>query len=52
MKEGWYTDFIFVCKQGFDRALEQSLDSIEAKAKWIERDQTDVSTWLHSHRLV
>lgn len=32
--------------QGYDRALEQSLDSIRAKASWLGRDRGDVEGWL------
>ncbi|KAL2057248.1 hypothetical protein ABVK25_002301 [Lepraria finkii] len=32
--------------KGFDRALEQSLDSIRAKASWLKRDTGDVEAWL------
>lgn len=32
--------------QGFDRALEQSSDSIRAKASWLKRDRGDVEGWL------
>ena len=33
-------------KKGFDRSLEQSLDSIRAKSGWLERDGKDVKEWL------
>jgi len=33
-------------KKGFDRSLQQSLDSIRAKANWLERDCEDVVSWL------
>ncbi|RMZ82863.1 hypothetical protein DV737_g1899, partial [Chaetothyriales sp. CBS 132003] len=33
-------------KKGFDRSLDQSLDSIRAKAGWLERDSKDVADWL------
>ena len=33
-------------EQGFDRALEQSKDSIRAKASWLGRDRGDVEGWL------
>lgn len=36
-------------QQGFDRALEQSYDSIRAKAQWVERDRRDVEAWLKSN---
>ncbi|KAL8872194.1 MAG: hypothetical protein Q9174_002137 [Haloplaca sp. 1 TL-2023] len=32
--------------KGFDRALEQSKDSVRAKAKWLSRDKGDVEGWL------
>ncbi|KAL8968977.1 MAG: hypothetical protein Q9183_002219 [Haloplaca sp. 2 TL-2023] len=32
--------------KGFDRALEQSKDSVRAKAKWLSRDKDDVEEWL------
>ena len=32
--------------QGFDRALEQSLDAVQAKANWLKRDKDDVEGWL------
>lgn len=32
--------------KGFDRALEQSSDSIKAKAGWLRRDRGDVEGWL------
>lgn len=33
-------------KKGFDRSLQQSLDSIRAKANWLERDSENVLSWL------
>ncbi|EEP77622.1 aminopeptidase 2 [Uncinocarpus reesii 1704] len=36
-------------QKGFDRSLEQSLDSIRAKAGWLRRDRDDVKSWLESH---
>ncbi|PVH95707.1 hypothetical protein DM02DRAFT_617694 [Periconia macrospinosa] len=36
--------------KGFDKALAQSLDSISAKAAWIERDSEDVKAWLKEHK--
>lgn len=39
-------------QQGFDRALEQSLDSVRAKAKWVARDGDDVHGWLESKGFV
>ncbi|KAI5779518.1 peptidase family M1-domain-containing protein [Geopyxis carbonaria] len=35
--------------KGFDRALAQSLDTVMAKASWIERDSKDVEEWLKSN---
>ncbi|MCJ1306481.1 Aminopeptidase 2 mitochondrial [Agyrium rufum] len=32
--------------KGFERALEQSLDSIRAKVGWLKRDGEDVKAWL------
>ncbi|KAL9026947.1 MAG: hypothetical protein Q9196_004465 [Gyalolechia fulgens] len=32
--------------KGFDRALEQSCDTVRAKAKWLARDKDDVEQWL------
>ena len=32
--------------KGFDQGLAQSLDSIKAKASWLQRDTTDVDRWL------
>ena len=32
--------------KGFDLALAQSLESIKAKAKWIQRDAKEVRAWL------
>lgn len=39
-------------QKGFDRALEQSSDSVRAKAKWIGRDKSDVYTWLEKNGFV
>ena len=33
-------------KKGFDRSLQQSLDSIRAKGNWLQRDREDVLGWL------
>ena len=33
-------------KKGFERALEQSLDSVRAKSSWLERDGADVRAYL------
>ncbi|OJJ44518.1 hypothetical protein ASPZODRAFT_70994 [Penicilliopsis zonata CBS 506.65] len=35
--------------KGFDRAVEQSLDTIRAKISWIERDGGDVENWLKTN---
>jgi aminopeptidase 2 len=32
--------------KGFDQGLAQSLDSVRAKANWLERDGQDVRNWL------
>jgi aminopeptidase 2 len=32
--------------KGFDRAVAQTMDSIAAKASWVERDAKDVEEWL------
>ena len=32
--------------KGFDQGLAQSLDSVRAKANWVERDSKDVRAWL------
>ena len=32
--------------KGFDQGLAQSLDSVRAKASWLDRDRDDVSAWL------
>lgn len=36
-------------RKGFQMALQQSLDSIRAKAGWIERDAGDVKAYLVEH---
>jgi aminopeptidase 2 len=36
--------------KGFDMALSQSLDSINAKAAWVVRDSEDVNAWLKEHK--
>lgn len=36
-------------KKGFDRSLQQSFDSIRAKANWLKRDSEDVVGWLKSN---
>ena len=33
-------------KKGFNRSLEQSLDSISAKSNWLQRDEKNVADWL------
>lgn len=35
--------------QGFDRAVEQSLDAIRAKVQWVKREQDGVNTWLKTN---
>ena len=35
--------------KGFDQGLAQSLDSIRAKASWIERDRKDIEAWLRDN---
>jgi aminopeptidase 2 len=32
--------------KGFDQGLAQSLDSVRAKAGWLERDSHEVRNWL------
>lgn len=32
--------------KGFDRALEQAMDGVRAKAGWLARDTDDVARWL------
>ena len=41
-----------ITPQGFDRALQQSLDAIQAKASWLERDRDDVEQWLSTNGYV
>lgn len=36
--------------KGFNQSLAQSLDSIKAKAQWIERDGEDVKGWLKENK--
>jgi aminopeptidase 2 len=36
--------------KGFDMSLDQSIDSISAKAAWLERDSDDVKQWLKEHK--
>ncbi|KAL1989166.1 hypothetical protein VTN96DRAFT_3713 [Rasamsonia emersonii] len=36
-------------KKGYDRAVQQSLDAIQAKAHWLKRDREDVEQWLKSN---
>jgi aminopeptidase 2 len=38
--------------KGFDQGLAQSLDSIRAKASWIERDHEDVEQWLKDNKFL
>lgn len=35
--------------KGFEMGLAQSLESIQAKAAWLERDRADVSGWVKGH---
>ncbi|KAI1961496.1 Aminopeptidase 2 mitochondrial [Ophidiomyces ophidiicola] len=35
--------------KGFDRSLEQALDSIRAKAGWVQRDRQEVAAWLKTN---
>lgn len=35
--------------QGFDRAVEQTLDAIRAKVHWLKRDRDDVTGWLKAN---
>ncbi len=35
--------------KGFDQSLAQSLDSIKAKAAWLERDREDVKKWVEAY---
>ncbi|KAF1984582.1 hypothetical protein K402DRAFT_422789 [Aulographum hederae CBS 113979] len=35
--------------KGFNQSLAQSIDSISAKGKWIERDSKDVEQWLREN---
>ena len=35
--------------QGVNMALSQSLDSINVKANWVERDASDVDAWLKTN---
>jgi aminopeptidase 2 len=32
--------------KGFEMALEQSLDGVRTKARWVQRDTEDVRAWL------
>lgn len=43
MMRGWFAKR---STKGFDRAVEQSCDSVRAKAGWISRDGGDVEGWL------
>ncbi|KAF3929112.1 Laeverin [Dactylellina cionopaga] len=36
--------------KGFDKGLAQALDSVSAKAKWLERDRDDVKKWLEENK--
>ncbi|KAK2761286.1 Aminopeptidase 2 mitochondrial [Arachnomyces sp. PD_36] len=35
--------------KGFDRAVEQSLDTIKAKVSWVQRDREEVESWLKAN---
>jgi aminopeptidase 2 len=35
--------------KGFDRSLEQCLDSIRARDSWLQRDAEDVKSWLQEN---
>ncbi|KAL1976637.1 hypothetical protein VTN31DRAFT_2919 [Thermomyces dupontii] len=35
--------------KGYDRAVQQSLDAIRAKAHWVRRDAADVEAWLKTN---
>ncbi|QKX53610.1 uncharacterized protein TRUGW13939_00689 [Talaromyces rugulosus] len=35
--------------RGFDRAVSQSLDSIQSKSNWVQRDHADVEQWLKTN---
>lgn len=43
MVRGWFAKR---STKGFDRAVEQSCDSVRAKAGWVSRDGGDVEGWL------
>ena len=45
-----YVLLLTYVNQGFDRAVEQSLDAIRAKVNWLKRDRQDVEDWLNSNR--
>nr|POE63591.1 aminopeptidase 2 [Quercus suber] len=36
--------------KGFDRNLAQSIDAVNAKISWIERDGDDLKTWLKENK--
>ncbi|KAJ5480686.1 Aminopeptidase 2 [Penicillium diatomitis] len=36
--------------KGYDRAVSQSLDAIQAKVNWLQRDREDVKTWLKNNQ--
>jgi aminopeptidase 2 len=38
--------------KGFDQGLAQSLDSVRAKAAWVERDAGEVKAWLSERGFV
>jgi aminopeptidase 2 len=35
--------------KGFEMGLAQSLESIQAKAAWLDRDRTDVAIWVEDN---
>lgn len=35
--------------KGFDQGLAQSLDSIRAKAAWLDRDRDDIAAWTNEY---
>ena len=35
---------------GFDQSLAQSLDAIQSKISWLERDRDDVANWLKENK--
>lgn len=37
---------------GFDQSLAQSLDAIQSKISWLERDKDDVANWLKENKYI